>query len=155
LKNDAVRRLLVIDLFQAVIDWHQSGLVPNGAVLTTDSRCELLQGDFFELAKTGFDADAPRRRFDAVLLDIDHTPEHFLNEANRSFYARDGLSSIRNRLKPGGVFAVWSNDAGQQEFTERLRSVFGAATVHDIEFSNHYTGSNSVNAVYVAQLIAD
>src|SRR5205809_1364403 len=30
LKNRNVDRLLVIDLFQAVIDWHQAGLVPMG-----------------------------------------------------------------------------------------------------------------------------
>jgi spermidine synthase len=30
LKNKKVSRLLVIDLFQAVIDWHQAGLVPLG-----------------------------------------------------------------------------------------------------------------------------
>ena len=51
-----VNRLLVIDLFQAVIDWHREGLVPNGEVLIKDARCELRQGDFFELARTGFDA---------------------------------------------------------------------------------------------------
>src|SRR5678816_3677482 len=33
LKNKRLRRLLVIDLFQAVIDWHQDGLIPNGEVI--------------------------------------------------------------------------------------------------------------------------
>lgn len=59
LKNKAVSRLLVIDLFQAVIDWHQAGLVPMAEVLTNDPRCELRQGDFFALARTGFDTLPP------------------------------------------------------------------------------------------------
>src|SRR5436190_19078026 len=68
LKNRNVNRLLVIDLFQAVIDWHQAGLVPLGDVLTKkDARCELRQGDFFELARTGFDASVPTCKFDAFL----------------------------------------------------------------------------------------
>ena len=75
LKNKNVKTLLVIDLFQAVIDWHRAGLVPNGTTLTADPRCELRRGDFFELARTGFDAAAPDRKFDAVLVDIDHSPE--------------------------------------------------------------------------------
>src|SRR5688500_5664788 len=89
LKNKMVSRLLVIDLFQAVIDWHKDGLVPLGNVLTHDQRCELRQGDFFELARTGFDANAPERKLDAVLLDIDHSPEHLLDRSNKSFYSSE------------------------------------------------------------------
>ena len=148
LKNKMVNRLLVIDLFQPVIDWHQAGLVPLGNVITEDCRCELRQGDFFDLARTGFDAD---RKFDAVLLDIDHSPEHFLNQTNESLYTSEGLTSIRNQIKPGGVFALWSNDPASEVFTEHLRAVFGTATAHNIEFPNPYTGSISVNSVYLAQ----
>ena len=109
---------------------------------------------FFELARTGFDADAPERKFDAVLLDIDHSPEHFLNAANESFYTADGLALVRSQIKPGGRFALWSNDAASQDFTEHLRTVFGSATAHDVEFPNPYTGSIAVNSVYVAQKVA-
>ena len=151
LKNKMIARLLVIDLFQAVIDWHQVVLVPNADVLTGDARCELRQGDFFQLACTGFDVDAPERKFDAVLLDIDHSPEHFLDRTNESFYTFDGLASIQNQLKPGGVFALWSNDRSSEEFAAHLRSAFGSATAHNIEFPNPYTHSTSVNSVYVAQ----
>lgn len=151
LKNERVSRLLVIDLFQAVIDWHRDRLVPLGIVLTEDRRCDLRQGDFFNLASTGFDDEAPERRFDAVLLDIDHSPEHFLDEGNKSFYTSEGLALIRNQLKPGGCFALWSNDRSSEDFTAHLRDVFGGATAHDIEFPNPYNGSISVNSVYVAQ----
>lgn len=151
LKNENVSRVLVIDLFPAVIEWHQRGLVPIGDVLAKDPRCELRQGDFFELANTGFDANEPGKKFDAVLLDIDHTPELVLNESNRSFYSPDGLASVRRQLKPGGTFALWSDDPASDKVTSLLRDAFGTADAHNIEFPNPYTRSNSVNAVYVAR----
>ena len=150
-KNKMVGRLLVIDLFQAVIDWHRADLVPNGEVLTNDPRCELRQGDFFALARTGFDRLAPGRKFDAILLDIDHSPEHFLNQTNKSLYTPEGLSAIQNQLKPNATFALWSNDPANEAFTALLNSVFGSATAHNVEFPNPYTNSISLNSVYVAQ----
>ena len=151
LKNKMIARLLVIDLFQAVIDWHQAGLVPNADVLNKDARCELRQGDFFQLARTGFDVHDATRKFDAVLLDIDHSPEHFLDQTNESFYTAEGLASIQNQLNARGVFALWSDDPASEAFTAHLRSAFGSATAHNIEFPNPYTRSTSVNSVYIAQ----
>jgi spermidine synthase len=152
LKNKKVSRLLVIDLFQTVIDWHRDGLVPLGKVLTGDDRCELRQGDFFELARTGFDATTPERKFDAVLVDIDHTPEHLLNPTNMSLYTSEGLTSVRRQIKPGGTFALWSDDPASDEFTERLGDVFDSAAAYNVEFPNPYTNSMSINSVYVARV---
>jgi spermidine synthase len=150
LENENVRSLLVIDLFQAVIDWHRNKLVPMGSVLSADERCELRQGDFFELARTGFDVFDKARKFDAVLLDIDHSPEHFLDEKNETFYGAKGLEALREQIKPGGVFALWSNDPADEKFTKHLESVFGTAAAHNIEFANPYTNSAAVNSVYVS-----
>ena len=151
LENKMVRSLLVIDLFQEVIDWHQNKLVPMGSILSEDKRCEMRQGNFFELARTGFDVFAPQRKFDAVLLDIDHSPEHFLDKKNKSFYDTDGLISLREQIKTGGAFALWSNDPLDEKFTKHLESVFGSATAQTIEFANPYTNSISVNSVYAAR----
>jgi spermidine synthase len=151
LQNRSVNRLLVIDLFQAVIDWHQAGLVPMAEVLTKDIRCELRQGDFFELARTGFDTFTPGRKFDAILLDIDHSPEHYLDAGNETFYKAEGLVAVRNQLKPGGCFALWSDDPADNYFNAHLRTVFGTSTSYDIEFRNPYQNTLSVNSVYVAQ----
>lgn len=151
LENKNVRSLLVIDLFQEVIEWHKNKLVPSGEILSADARCELRQGDFFELAKTGFDIFDKEKEFDAVLLDIDHTPEHFLDEKNESFYNAEGLNFLRNQIKTGGAFALWSDDPADENFTKHLESVFGNARAHNIEFPNPYTNSTSVNSVYVAR----
>ena len=151
LENKNVRSLLVIDLFQEVIDWHRNKLVPLGKILSEDKRCEMRKGDFFELARTGFDVSDNERKFDAVLLDIDHSPEHFLDKKNKSFYGAEGLESLRKQIKENGVFALWSNDAPDDKFTKHLESVFGKAETRTIEFANPYTNSISVNSVYVAR----
>ena len=150
LENKMVRSLLVIDLFQEVINWHKRGLVPLGSFLSADKRCELRQGDFFELARAGFDASDRERKFDAVLLDIDHSPAHHLDEKNKSFYGAEGLESLRRQIKSGGAFALWSNDQVDENFTKHLESVFGSAKGQTIEFPNSYMNSISVNSVYVA-----
>ncbi len=150
LENKNVRSLLVIDMFQEVIDWHQNKLVPMGKILSGDKRCEMRNGNFFELARTGFDTSDNERKFDAVLLDIDHSPKHFLDEKNKSFYGAEGLSSLRQQIKTGGAFALWSNDPSDEKFTKHLESIFGTATAQNIEFANPYTNSISVNSIYVA-----
>lgn len=151
LENKMVASLLVIDLFQEVIGWHENKLVPMGAILSEDERCELRQGNFFELARTGFDVFDKEKKFDAVLLDIDHSPEHFLDEKNESFYSAEGLNLLRNQIKNGGAFALWSDDPPDENFTKHLRSVFDDARAHEIEFANPYTHSMSINSVYVAR----
>lgn len=152
LDHENVRSLLVIDVFQEVIDWHKTGLVPLGRRISEDNRCEMRQGDFFELARTGFSVSDDQRKYDAVLLDIDHSPEHFLDAKNESFYGIEGLRSLRRQLKQGGAFALWSNDPPDEVFREHLESAFGKATAHNVEFENPYTNGRSVNSVYTAHL---
>jgi spermidine synthase len=97
LENENVRSLLVIDLFQEVIDWHQNKLVPMGEILSKDKRCELRKGNFFELARTGFDVFDNEKKFDAVLVDIDHSPEHFLDERTNHFTTPKDSARFKNK----------------------------------------------------------
>jgi len=86
-------------------------------------------GDFFALAasKKGFDPDAPARRFDAILVDIDHSPDLLLNPQNAAFYQPTGLKRLAAHLLPGGVFGLWSNEVPDEAFTQRLTAVFAEA----------------------------
>ncbi|NLG34550.1 MAG: spermidine synthase [Lentisphaerae bacterium] len=147
-----VARLVVVEALEPVIDWHRRGWVPNGQALTADPRCEYLHADFFALARgVGFDPERPGRRWDAVLLDIDHTPTHHLNGAHADFYTEEGLRRLAGFLQPGGVLALWSNDHPEEAFLARLRTVFGWAEGHRVEFDNPLLGDRSFNGVYVAQ----
>jgi spermidine synthase len=154
LAQDAVRALLVIELLAPVIDWHRSGLVPLGPTLSADPRCRLVQGDFFALARTGFDAGDPARRFDAVLLDVDHAPGHVLDAQRGAFYEVNGLRSVARQLNPGGVFALWSNELPDAGFQRSLAAVFPWSRAEVVRFDNPYTGRESANTVYLARTAA-
>jgi len=151
LEDSRVRSLLVVEALDAVIDWHRQHLVPLGPELTADARTHLVHGDFFEMVRsgTGFDPEAVGRRCHAVLLDIDHSPRHVLDSSHEPFYTAEGLQRIADRLHPGGVFALWSNDPPDEDFRAVLDEVFASAQAHVVPFANPYGGESS-NTVYVA-----
>jgi spermidine synthase len=152
LEDPRVRSLVVVDAMPEVIDWHERELLPDAAAVVRDERTRLLHANFFELAASedGFDPDAPGRTFDAVLLDIDHTPHHLLHPDHAPFYTEDGLRRLKSHLRPDGVFALWSDDPPEGEFVELLERVFGRAEAHVVVFDNFLTGGESSNTVYVA-----
>ena len=151
LADDRVRRLIVVDALAPVISWHRQELVPLGRVLTTDPRCRLELGDFFTMSwESGFDPATPDRRFDAVLVDIDHSPRHQLATDNADFYAVDGVRRLAGRLTPGGVFGLWSNDPPDHEYLEVLRAVFTEVTAEVVAFPNPLQQREATNTVYLA-----
>jgi len=153
LDDPSVRSLIVIEVMEPVIDWHRRGLVPLGKKLVSDPRCTLVHADFFEVASSsggGFDPAVPARRVHAVLLDIDHSPGHWLNPGNSAFYTAPGLRNLADKLHPGGIFGLWSNDPPDAEFVHLLDTVFQSAEAHIVTFPNPYTGGESSNSVYLA-----
>lgn len=153
LEYPSVRSLLVIETLGEVIDWHRRGLIPRGKALCGDPRCRFLQADFFRLSEddTGLDPEQPGRRFHAVLLDIDHAPDHVLQAGHAGFYRRAGLQRLAQWLHPGGVFALWSNNPPDEVFLGHLRACFSDADAHVIRFPNPYTDAESANTVYVGR----
>tara|TARA_R110002049_G_scaffold1042_9_gene7773 strand:+ start:38 stop:757 length:720 start_codon:yes stop_codon:yes gene_type:complete len=156
LRHDKVRCLVVVEALDAIIDWHRSSLLPLGPELTGDSRCRFEPGDFFAMAasKIGFDPAAPGRRFDAILVDIDHSPEFLLDPQNAGFYQPDGLQKLARHLKPGGVFGLWSNDPPDAEFTARLAGIFASASAEQVSFHNPLQHKDFVQTIYLARTTA-
>ena len=155
LEDPRVESLVIIDYLEAVIGWHQSGVVPLGETLMDDPRCRLIHADFFALARdtqNSFDPERPKKKHDAILLDIDHTPTNVLHQSNTHFYTEAGLAELSQHLKPGGIFAMWADGAPVDEFTQRLGRVFKTAEAHTIEFDNPITDGTSIGAVYVTNV---
>ncbi|MGR4880321.1 spermidine synthase [Streptomyces sp. LARHCF249] len=157
LDDPRVRSLIVVDALGEVIDWHRRGWVPLGSLLSADPRCRFVHGDFFAMVgdPCGLDPQAPGRRFHAILLDVDHSPRHVLHPRNAALYRPAGLRALADRLHPDGVFALWSNDPPDGEFTAVLAEVFAETEAHVVEFDNPLQGGTSANTVYVAVKGAD
>jgi len=148
LEDKRVSSLVVVEFLNEVIDWHKKALVPMGEQLNKDDRCHYMHADFFDLKNS-------LKMHDAILLDIDHTPDFVLSPTNKGFYTHNGLSELSKHLNPGGVFAMWADGKPQDSFTELLNTVFDVAKAHSIEFDNPVNGSTSTGSVYVAQVKAD
>ncbi|MFW6387831.1 MAG: spermidine synthase [bacterium] len=148
-----VGSLLVVELFEAVIDWHRQGIVPVGRTVSADSRCRLVQEDFFACARSseGFDPDSPGRTFDAVLVDIDHTPDTLLDPGNATLYTPSGLLGVSGHLRPGGVFGVWSDDPPHEPFRRRLADAFGSAAACPVTFDVFDQKRTYTQCVYLAR----
>ncbi|WP_042396352.1 spermidine synthase [Streptacidiphilus carbonis] len=152
LESPAVRSLVVVDALAEVIEWHQRELIPSG--LAADPRCRLVQGDFFAMVRTGsgLDPDTRERRFHAIVVDIDHSPRHWLHPGNADLYRPTGLRRLAGMLNPGGVFALWSNDPPDQEFMSSLAEAraFAEVRAEIVTFDNPLQGREAANTVYLA-----
>jgi spermidine synthase len=145
LEDPRIAKVVVVDALAAVIDWHERGLLPVSRQLTGDPRVSFLLADFFAMMR-----DAPAAQYDALLIDIDHSPRHLLDPSHADLYTLDGLRGLAAFLRPAGVFALWSDDPPDEEFLADLHRVFATAAAHVVAFDNFLTGGTSTNTVYVA-----
>lgn len=153
LTDPRVRSLRVVEALAPVIDWHRRHLVPLGASLADDERCEFVHGDFFDLAAGGLALphDAPTS-FDAVVVDIDHSPRHLLDPKNAEFYTPAGMELLAGSLRAGGVFSLWSNDPPDDAFLAVMSLAFDRAAAEVVTFPNVLTGHGTSSTIYVATL---
>jgi len=153
LDDPRVRSLVVIDALEPIIEWHDAGLVPVSVSGKVDQRCRLVLGDFFAMARgdDGFDPDETGRRFDAIVVDIDHSPRHLLQPSNVDFYEADGMRRLAVRLRPGGVFSLWSNDPPDDGYLAELAQVFVDVRAEVVTFANPLQDHDATNTVYLAR----
>ena len=91
----------------------------------------------------------PGRRFDAVLVDIDHSPRNLLHPRHAALYQPEGLARLAAHLNPGGVFALWSNDPPDDAFERVLAGAFATSAAHVVTFDNWRGDHDASNTVYI------
>lgn len=152
LKDPCLGELLIVDYLETVIRWHQQEKVPLGKQLNADPRSRYVHGSFFDMAVAesgGFDPQQPGRQFDAILLDIDHSPRALLHHGNASFYTVENLGRMARQLRQGGAFALWSQDPPDAEFMQIMDAVFINTAAHIIPFFNPFQNGEATNTIYV------
>ena len=111
-------RVTVVDLNPAVVAWCQGPLAPltNGAL--ADRRVKTIVGDVARAI-----ADAEPGAYDAIVLDLYEGPHAVNNRASDPLYGADALARAAAALAPGGVLAIWSEEA-DAAFEARMSAVF-------------------------------
>jgi spermidine synthase len=142
LADERVAAVDVVERLPEVIEWHRRGLVPLGASLCADARCRFVLGDCLASLQQPGDA------YDAILIDIDDSPIHLLDEGHAAFYAVDGLQRAARRLRPGGVFALWTSLPAEADVTARLQAAFRRSYAEEVRFDNPLLDHPEANALY-------
>lgn len=144
LASDRVARVECVELVEGVIAWARRGTIPLGPELLRDPRFSVTQDDVYERLR-----QAPVRRHDLLLIDVDHSPDERLGDSE-DFYGRASLARAKQHLQPGGVFAVWSTSESPA-FEDELRATFGEVRVEPIDFFNPTTERDETNWLFLAR----
>ncbi|MEM9555424.1 MAG: hypothetical protein AAGC60_14305 [Acidobacteriota bacterium] len=105
--------VVVAEVFEAVVQWNQTLLGHLADQPLADPRSQVVVTDVFEYLASSSEA------FDAILLDVDNGPEALTLESNHRIYASRGLLTLHEKLRNGGVLAVWSASRDRR-FEKRL-----------------------------------
>jgi spermidine synthase len=132
LGHECVRSVTVIELLPEVIDWHERHLVPLGEELSQNDRCRLLEGDFFVLTTDPSVRDLlhPAAGYGAVLVDIDHAPDSWLDANTKGFYSEGPIARMASLLQPGGVFGLWAAGEPDTSFEKLLAPLCTHTVLH-------------------------
>ncbi|MDR9397169.1 MAG: spermidine synthase, partial [Pontimonas sp.] len=61
------------------------------------------------------------------------------------------IQEMARHLKPGGVFALWSDDPPDDDFLTVLATVFSHVSSEVVSFDNPLIGKPSTNTIYLAR----
>jgi spermidine synthase len=95
-------QIVVAELVPAVVRWARGPMAELFGGSLDDGRVEIVEADVATLIRSA------RRRYDAILLDVDNGPEGMTQAVNDHLYTMQGLAAARAALAPGGVLTVWS-----------------------------------------------
>jgi spermidine synthase len=107
-------RVTVVELNADVAAWCRGPLAPLTDAAVADPRVTMDIADVADHL-----ARAPRGAYDAILFDLYEGPHSATQSADDPLYGPTALARVRAALAPGGVFAVWSEEADAR-FERRL-----------------------------------
>ncbi len=145
LTSQRVGQVEVVEFLPQVIDWLDRGLVPLADELKGDSRFAVVEGDVYDRL-----SGPPGRKWDMILIDVDHSPDERLDGASGSFYTDQGLQRAKEHLASEGVLAVWSY-AESSPFADALRRAFSEVRVEPVVFENKLIDEEHTDWLFFAR----
>lgn len=115
----------VAELTPEVLTWCRGPLAPltRGAVL--DARVRVVIKDVARVIE-----EARPGQFDAIVLDLYEGPHAAAKRENDPFYGKRALGRSLDALAPGGVLAIWSEEANAVFKRRMIDAGFDTRVVH-------------------------
>jgi len=109
-----VARVTVVELNADVAAWCRGPLAPLTDAAVADPRVTIAVANVSDHL-----ARAARNSYDAILFDLYEGPHAATQSADDPLYGPRALARAREALRPGGVFAIWSEEPDAR-FERRL-----------------------------------
>jgi predicted membrane-bound spermidine synthase len=131
-------QITVVDLNPQLVEWNRGplGFLTGRAV--EDPRVKVVIADVAQVI-----GRTPPGHFDAIVIDLYEGPHAATNRGHDPLYGPEAIARTRAALRPGGIFAVWSEER-DRAFEDRL-----AAAQFDSRFHKCGKGGR-IHVVYVA-----
>jgi spermidine synthase len=138
LADSRVVHITVVEIEQALVDWHDTHLAAFAGGALHDARVEVVVADISTHLATHASS------YDVVCLDVDNGPDWTVTDANDALYADAGTRLVVRSLRPHGVLSVWSSNTSR-DYEQRLRTQLDDLTVIEVSRSR-----GEPDIVYVA-----
>jgi spermidine synthase len=136
----------VAELLPEVVEWNRQFLRAVNGKLLEDRRVTVLVEDVFTVIRR-----AASCRYDAILLDVDHTPASFVQSKNSRLYDRNGYGVLERALRDGGCAAFWSATEEPAFVSSISKAGFDVET---FEAKAHEHAKRAAHRIYVARRAA-
>lgn len=107
----------VAELLAIIVEWNRTHLGNVNGRQLADPRTEIHIDDVFHRIDGG-------SRYDAILMDVDNSPDPLVQRGNARLYNRRGLRRVKAALRPRGRVVFWSANR-DKAFARELEKVFG------------------------------
>lgn len=134
--------VIVAELVPAVVEWNRSLCGHLAGRPLDDPRVIVEEADVCVLLNNA------RGAFDAVMLDVDNSPDSMTQKSNDWLYGAGGLAKMYRALRPQGVLTVWSA-APDSTFSHRLRRAGFEAREETV--SARACGKGGLHTIWVAR----
>lgn len=95
----------VAELMPPLIEWNETFLAKYNGEVLDDPRTNIIQGDLFDII-----SKKKPGSYDALLLDIDNTPDDLITKGNSRLYTPGFLQKLKNVITPNGAVAYWLSE---------------------------------------------
>ncbi|MBO8128418.1 MAG: hypothetical protein H0Z39_04355 [Peptococcaceae bacterium] len=120
-----VSNIDVVEIEPTIAEWNKSYFSDSNQNCLDDERVNVIIKDFYEYVMN------TRNLYDIISMDIDNGPALLVREGNRRVYSTSFFRRVKEIMKPGAVFVIWSGNY-DQNLVKQTKEVFLNCDVEEV-----------------------